>query len=84
MVLKLRFFLASRHNAILDRGYAEFQFLYTNTTDTGEYVCVAKTASGTTQSTPCSVMWAFRRLFFILVCLVCQSLHKPSSDKMPK
>ncbi|VUZ41207.1 unnamed protein product [Hymenolepis diminuta] len=46
---------SSRHNAVLDRGYAEFQFLYTNTTDSGEYVCVAKTANGTAQSSPCQV-----------------------------
>uniref|UniRef100_A0A5K3FFF5 Titin n=1 Tax=Mesocestoides corti TaxID=53468 RepID=A0A5K3FFF5_MESCO len=46
---------SSRHNAILDRGYAEFQFLYTNTTDSGEYVCVAKTAHGSAQSTSCTV-----------------------------
>ncbi|CUT98923.1 titin [Echinococcus multilocularis] len=46
---------SSRHNAVLDRGYAEFQFLYTNTTDSGEYVCVAKTANGSAQSTSCSL-----------------------------
>ncbi|KAM3171967.1 hypothetical protein ACTXT7_015514, partial [Hymenolepis weldensis] len=46
---------SSRHNAVLDRGYAEFQFLYTNTTDSGEYVCVAKTDNGTAQSSPCQV-----------------------------
>ncbi|KAM7536708.1 hypothetical protein Aperf_G00000086127 [Anoplocephala perfoliata] len=46
---------SSRHNAILDRGYAEFQFLYTNESDTGEYICVAQTANGTAQSTPCSI-----------------------------
>lgn len=46
---------SSRHTAILDRGHAEFQFLYTNATDSGEYICVVKTAHGTAQSTPCQV-----------------------------
>ncbi|VDM27071.1 unnamed protein product, partial [Hydatigera taeniaeformis] len=36
-------------------GYAEFQFLYTNITDTGEYFCVAKTANGSAQSTSCNL-----------------------------
>ncbi|BHF76719.1 hypothetical protein SprV_0501981800 [Sparganum proliferum] len=46
---------SSRQYASLDRGYAVFQILYTNVSDSGEYCCLAKTSQGQAQSSGCLI-----------------------------
>ncbi|VDN11479.1 unnamed protein product, partial [Dibothriocephalus latus] len=46
---------SSRQYASFDRGYAVFQILYTNVSDSGEYCCLAKTSQGQAQSSGCLI-----------------------------